>query len=648
MVLQDGRRALTRRRAMRYTRRMRPSLRSALAAPVLIAWSFHAPVTVPPERIAINGNRSAAGVSRGGILTVRLEVRQGTWHPDGESDPGLTVRAFAEVGKQASVPGPLIRVVDGTEIHAFIGNTLSNATLYVHGLSPRGADGSSEVVQVAAGATREVRFRASAPGTYYYWATTDSSQDVDRSGIDSQLNGAFVVDPRTRTGARDRVFVISLWQRAPTAGFIGSSDVVRFTINGKAWPHTEHLSYAVGDTVRFRLINATIAPHPMHLHGFYFNVESRGNGSADSVYDRRGSPRLVVTERMAAGRTFAMTWLPTRPGNWMFHCHDNFHVLRNRPLDGTALPPDQHAHVRNHAVEMMGGLVMGVEVRGRDGSLAVAKGPAGRRLRLIARIDSGGTDKEPAYGYSLEDPANPTAAARALRPGPAIILKRGEPVSITVVNALREATSVHWHGIELESYYDGVSGFAGSGKHIAPAIAPGDSFVARFTPPRSGTFMYHPHADEVRQQQAGMSGALLVVDAPERFTPSNDVVLLIATPQRSADEATGVLVNGSLAPPPLELRAGERYRLRLVNIHVSRPAMIAKLMRDSSLVPWRAIAKDGMDLPPDQATLRPARQQMGMGETYDFEFVTEQAANLRFVLTTGNGTLLLSMPVRIK
>jgi manganese oxidase len=76
--------------------------------------------------------------------------------------------------------------------------------------------------------------------------------------------------------------------------------------------------------------------------------------------------------------------------------------------------------------------------------------------------------------------------------------------------------------------------------------------------------------------------------------------------------------------------------------------MIAKLMRDSSLVSWRAVAKDGMDLPPDQATLRPARQQMGMGETYDFELAPVEEANLRFVLTAANGTLLLSMPVRIK
>jgi FtsP/CotA-like multicopper oxidase with cupredoxin domain len=70
-----------------------------------------------------------------------------------------------------------------------------------------------------------------------------------------------------------------------------------------------------------------------------------------------------------------------------------------------------------------------------------------------------------------------------------LILKRGEPVSVNVVNELPEDTSVHWHGIELESYFDGVPGFAGEGDHIAPSIPPGGWFVAKFTPRRSGTLL---------------------------------------------------------------------------------------------------------------------------------------------------------------
>jgi len=52
-------------------------------------------------------------------------------------------------------------------------------------------------------------------------------------------------------------------------------------------------------------------------------------------------------------------------------------------------------------------------------------------------------------------------------------------IEIEVVNKLKEPTAIHWHGIELESYYDGVPGWTGSGNQITPVIAPGNSFVAR-------------------------------------------------------------------------------------------------------------------------------------------------------------------------
>ena len=110
---------------------------------------------------------------------------------------------------------------------------------------------------------------------------------------------------------------------------------------------------------------------------------------------------------------------------------------------------------------------------------------------------------------------------------PTINLTRGVPVSIMVVNHLREPTSVHWHGIELEdSYMDGVAGVTGAGKRLSPAIAPGDSFEARFTPPRSGTFMYHAHVDEVRQQSGGLVGALIVRDPGAAVSPDEHVFFL--------------------------------------------------------------------------------------------------------------------------
>jgi FtsP/CotA-like multicopper oxidase with cupredoxin domain len=609
--------------------------------------------TTPAAPLSINDNHTPAGTLRAGVLTVHLAAVDGEWHPDADSAPGIRVRAFAERGMRASVPGPLLRVREGTEIHATVTNALPVGTLVVHGLSPRGTAiaPAIDTVQIAPGATRELRFVAGAVGTYYYWGEVRGAAPDSAATHDAELSGAFVIDPRDAPArARDRVFLISLWHRGVLpGGIVGRTTLLRFTINGKAWPNTERLSYAVGDTVRFRIVNTSAAPHPMHLHGFYFDVNSRGNGTIDSVYAPSASRQRVVTERIAPGRTATITWVPERAGNWLFHCHDNYHVLRNAPLDGTPLPLEQLVHPINHTLEMMGGLVMGIQVRGRDAHpMATVPESARRHLRLVVRDATGGTMSEPAYGYVLQEGATSTASSIALLPGPTITLERGKPVSITVKNELREATAVHWHGIELESYFDGVAGFSGAGSHIAPAIAPGDSFVARFTPPRSGTFMYHPHADETRQQQAGLSGALLVVDSLSGYDREHDRVVLLTVPRSSDEAARAVLVNGTSAPDTLRLAVGQRYRLRIIDVHVFRPSMIVRLLRDSTLVTWRAVAKDGMDLPVDRATTRRAIQQMGNGETYDFEVTPTEPADLRLTVSSAVGALLAAVPVRVR
>lgn len=606
--------------------------------------------TAAPDRATINDNRTSAGTLADGVLAIRLEIREAEWHPDGDGDPGLPVHAFGEAGKPAAIPGPLIRVPEGAVIHALVHNTLPDRTMIVRGLSTRGTAGPvPDTIQVGPGATRELRFAAGPAGTYYYWASSRPGGLADRMPVDAELSGAFVIDPRGGPRvAQDRIFLISLWNRAPLqGGVVTRRNLLRFTINGKAWPHTERLAWSVGDTARFRVINASEAVHPMHLHGFYFNVESRGNGRRDTIHDPGRAPHLVVTERLAPGRTIAASWVPERPGYWMFHCHDNFHTLRNAPLDGTPLPPEHRVHTKNHAMEMMGGLVMAIEIHPR-GPLPAPDAGARRELRLIARVDSGGTDEEPAYGYVLQDGPRTLPARGPLLPGPVVLLKRGEPVRITVANELAERTSVHWHGIELDSYADGIADFSGHPGRIAPSIAPRDSFEARFTPPRSGTFMYHPHADEVRQQQAGLSGALLVLDDPAAFDPSRDLIFLITVPRRNADAATTVLLNGSSDPSPVELRAGERYRFRVINVHTFRPSMIARLLRDSTPETWRAIAKDGMELPAERARTGPAVQQLGNGETFDFEFTPRDAGTLRFLVTTGGDVPLVSMPVRVR
>ena len=85
-------------------------------------------------------------------------------------------------------------------------------------------------------------------------------------------------------------------------------------------------------------------------------------------------------------------------------------------------------------------------------------------------------------------------------PGPTIEVVEGDRVRIFVTNKLPEHTSVHWHGQRLPNGMDGVTGLT------QPAIEPGKTFVYEFIARRPGTFMYHPHADEMTQMAMGMMG----------------------------------------------------------------------------------------------------------------------------------------------
>lgn len=203
------------------------------AQSVLPAVAMHASTG---QRIVANDNRVPAGTLRNGVLTVALEIRSGRWYPDGETGPHEEVHAFAEPGAALSIPGPLLRVPEGTEIHASIRNTL-DSTLILYGMNTR--PGSlADTAQIAPGSTRELRFRAGAAGTYYYWGSTTGVMFEKRAWLDSQLSGALVVDP---AGGRtdDRIFVLGMWIKPPPADSMASrpySDLM--VINGRMWPHT--------------------------------------------------------------------------------------------------------------------------------------------------------------------------------------------------------------------------------------------------------------------------------------------------------------------------------------------------------------------------------------------------------------------------
>ena len=96
-------------------------------------------------------------------------------------------------------------------------------------------------------------------------------------------------------------------------------------------------------------------------------------------------------------------------------------------------------------------------------------------------------------------------------PGPTIEAVEGDKVRIFVTNKLPEHTSIHWHGQRLPNGMDGVAGLT------QPAIPAGKTMVYEFQLQRSGTFMYHPHADEMLQMAMGMMGTFIVHPKDPKF-----------------------------------------------------------------------------------------------------------------------------------
>lgn len=99
---------------------------------------------------------------------------------------------------------------------------------------------------------------------------------------------------------------------------------------------------------------------------------------------------------------------------------------------------------------------------------------------------------------------NPSIAktVNGMLSGPTLRWKEGDTVTINVTNNLNEDTSIHWHGIILPAFMDGVPGFSFDG------IKPGETFTYNFPILQSGTYWYHSHSGF--QEQEGIYGAIII------------------------------------------------------------------------------------------------------------------------------------------
>jgi len=158
-------------------------------------------------------------------------------------------------------------------------------------------------------------------------------------------------------------------------------------------------------------------------------------------------------------------------------------------------------------------------------------------------------------------------------PGPTIECVEGDRVRILVTNRLPEHTSIHWHGIFVPNGMDGVGGLT------QPHIEPGETYVYEFTLGQNGTFMYHPHADEMLQMALGMHGFFVVHPrVPEQPRIDRDYCIMLMNfavhagtwrPDPSVMTDFNMWTFNSRVFPgidPMVARLGERVRVRIANM----------------------------------------------------------------------------------
>jgi plastocyanin len=249
--------------------------------------------------------------------------------------PGVVKDAYAFNGM---VPGPVLRVDEGDKVRIHVTNNLPFPTsTHWHGMIlPNEQDGVAGVTQPAIepGETYTYEWTALAPGTHWYH-THSSGRHIGRG-----LYGSLEVVPRLGEIRADRDYRVLL----------GDTDL-GFVLNGRSFPSTATLAAKVGETVRFRVINAGDQVHAMHLHGVPFDVVAQ-DGNPMTV------PVKMDTLTISPGQTFDLVAKPVNPGKWLFHCH----IFAHSHMSSDAM--DHHAG--------MNGMVMILNVAPSQASLPVS------------------------------------------------------------------------------------------------------------------------------------------------------------------------------------------------------------------------------------------------------------------------------------
>ncbi len=174
-------------------------------------------------------------------------------------------------------------------------------------------------------------------------------------------------------------------------------------------------------------------------------------------------------------------------------------------------------------------------------------------------------------------------------PAPTIHVEVGDNVRINFQNDLDESTDIHFHGIRVPNYMDGVDPFT------QPAIPPGESFVYEFEALEPAVGIYHSHHNAQEQIPDGLFGAFLIGEMPiPEYLKDKGYTKVDKTVNMVLNDAgvIGLSLNGKSFPAtePYTLRKGE-----VMMVHYLNEGLTAHPMHMHQPMGW-IIAKDGIPL----------------------------------------------------
>ena len=241
-----------------------------------------------------------------------------------EIAPGMAAHLWGYNGQS---PGPTIEAVEGDRVRIFVTNRLpEHTTVHWHGmLLPNGMDGVGGLTQphIKPGKTFVYEFVLKKSGTFMYHPHADEMVQMAMG-----MMGSFVVHPRDPAlyrVDRDFVFLLNAFDIAPGAYVPKVNTMLDFNLwtwNSRAFPGIDPLVVRQGDRVRVRVGNLTMTNHPIHMHGYHFEVTGTDGG-----WVRPEARWPEVTIDLPVGAMRAYEFVADEPGDWAIHCHKSHHTM---------------------------------------------------------------------------------------------------------------------------------------------------------------------------------------------------------------------------------------------------------------------------------------------------------------------------------